>query len=95
MNIISVNDLACHIKQERKNQGWTQAELAERSGVSRDWIIGLEKAKPSVELVLVLRTLKALNLPLSIDQPSAKSSSSEGVNLEDVLNNTRSHNDRP
>ncbi len=95
MNIVSVNDLAGHIKQARKNLGWTQAELAERSGVSRDWIIGLEKAKPGVELVLVLRTLKALKLPLSIDHRSPKSISSEGVNLVDVLNNTRSHDNRP
>ena len=94
MNIVSVNDLACSIKQERKNLGWTQAELAERSGVSRDWIIGLEKAKPGVELVLVLRTLKALNLPLSIGQHQSKSSSSKGINLVDVLNNTRSLNDK-
>ena len=70
MNIINVNDLASLIKQERKTRGWTQAELAERSGVSRDWIIALEQAKPSVELGLVLRTLKALNLPLSINKPN-------------------------
>ena len=95
MNIVSVNDLASHIKQARKDLGWTQAELAERSGVSRDWIIGLEKAKPSVELVLVLRTLKALNIPLSIGHRSPKDTTSEGVNLGDVLNNTRSRNDRP
>ena len=38
MNIISVKVLASLIKQERKSQGWTQLELAERSGVSRDWI---------------------------------------------------------
>jgi len=36
MNIISVKVLASLIKQERKSQGWTQLELAERSGVSRD-----------------------------------------------------------
>jgi HTH-type transcriptional regulator/antitoxin HipB len=95
MNVVSVNDLASCIKQARKNLGWTQAELAERSGVSRDWIIGLERAKPGVELVLVLRTLKALNLPLSIDPSSPKGAPSEGINLDDVLNNTRSHDNRP
>ena len=95
MNVVSVNDLASCIRQERKNLGWTQAEWAERSGVSRDWIIGLERAKPGVELVLVLRTLKALNLPLSIDPRSPKSIPSEGINLDDVLNNTRPHDNRP
>ncbi len=66
MNIVSVNDLAASVRQERRRLGWTQAELAERSGVSRDWIIGLEKAKPSQEIALVLRTLKALDLTLSL-----------------------------
>jgi HTH-type transcriptional regulator/antitoxin HipB len=94
MNIISVNDLTSLIKQERKTHGWTQAELAERSGVSRDWIIALEQAKPSVELGLVLRTLKALNLPLSVNKP--KQTTPAGINLNDILDQTeqRSHESR-
>jgi HTH-type transcriptional regulator/antitoxin HipB len=87
MNIINVKDLASLIKQERKARGWTQAELAERSGVSRDWIIALEQAKPSVELALVLRTLKALHLPLSINKPSQATET--GINLNDILNKTK------
>ena len=87
MNIISVNDLTSLIKQERKTHGWTQAELAERSGVSRDWIIALEQAKPSVELALVLRTLKALNLPLSINKPNQNAEA--GINLNEILNQTK------
>ena len=65
MNIISAKDLAFLVKEERQNKGWTQAELSKRAAVSRDWLIGLEKAKPSVELALVLRTLKALGLKLT------------------------------
>lgn len=64
MKIISVRDIAALVKQERKKLGWTQAELAMRSGVSRDWVIALEKGKPTLELGLVLRTLKALGLSL-------------------------------
>jgi transcriptional regulator with XRE-family HTH domain len=66
MNSVSVNDLAASVRQARRKLGWTQEELAERSGVSRDWIIGLEKAKSSQEIALVLRTLKALDLTLSL-----------------------------
>tara|TARA_B110000008_G_C16821159_1_gene504752 strand:- start:528 stop:812 length:285 start_codon:yes stop_codon:yes gene_type:complete len=87
MNIISVKDLAILIKEERKARGWTQLELAERSGVSRDWIIALEQAKPSVELALVLRTLKALNLPLAINPASQPTEGA--INLNDILNQTR------
>ena len=87
MNIISVKDLVSLVRQERKNRGWTQVQLAEPSGVSRDWIIALEQAKPSIELALVLRTLKALNLPLAINQPSQ--SVQDGIDLNDILNQTR------
>ena len=64
VKIINVKNIAALVKQERKRRGWTQAELAMHSGVSRDWVIGLEKAKPTVELSLVLRTLKALRINL-------------------------------
>ncbi|MGJ8639264.1 MAG: helix-turn-helix domain-containing protein [Opitutaceae bacterium] len=87
MNIISVKDLASLIKQERKARAWTQAKLAERSGVSRDWIIALEQAKPSVELALVLRTLKALNLPLVINKPNQPAQGE--INLDDILDQTK------
>ena len=86
MNIVSVNALTASIKQARKKLGWTQSELAERSGVSRDWIIGLEKGKPSLELGLVLRTLKALDLPLSLGRQGQSAPSDDMINLNDVLN---------
>jgi HTH-type transcriptional regulator/antitoxin HipB len=85
MNIVSVKDLAVCIKQARNDRGWTQAQLAEQAGVSRDWVIGLEAGKASVELGLVLRTMKALGLPLSISpQPNANESSG-GINLDEIL----------
>lgn len=86
MKIVSVKDLVVCIHQARKDRGWTQAQLAEQAGVSRDWIIGLEKAKPTLELGLVLRTLKALNLPLSIDQQQKSTETFDGINLDEVLN---------
>jgi HTH-type transcriptional regulator/antitoxin HipB len=41
--------------------------LAERAGVGREWIIGLEKGKPTAEIGLVLRTLRALGLGVQLD----------------------------
>ena len=74
MNIVSVKEIAHLVREERQNKGWTQAELAKRAAVSRDWLIGLEQAKPSVELSLVLRTLKALGLRLSATKLSPPTS---------------------
>lgn len=36
-------------------------------GVSRKWIIDVEKGKPRAEIGLILRTLDALGLRLSLD----------------------------
>lgn len=74
MNVVSVKELAHLVREERQNKGWTQAELAKRAAVSRDWLIGFEQAKPSVELALVLRTLKALELKLTTTKISSPSS---------------------
>jgi transcriptional regulator with XRE-family HTH domain len=87
MNVISVKALAHLVKEERRSRGWTQAELAKRAGVSRDWMIGLEKAKPSVELALVLRTLKALELSLTASPSSPAVSPSSRY-----LDSLKSHN---
>ena len=57
-------------------------------GMIRDWIIELEKAKPNVSLVLVLRTLKALRQPIFIGEPQSNShsqTSPDAVNLDDIF----------
>lgn len=85
MKIVSVKDLAACIKQARNDRGWTQAQLAEQAGVSRDWVIGLEAGKASVELGLVLRTMKALGLPLSVAPQPHADGHFDGINLDEIL----------
>lgn len=89
MKVITVKDLAACVVQARKKRGWTQAQLAVNSGVSRAWIIGLEKAKPTLEISLVLRTMKTLNLPLLVGERPQMGSSNDEIILDDVLNNQR------
>lgn len=60
-------DFGNTIRQRRKALGWDQARLAHEIGVSRQWVIDMEKGKPRAELHLVLRALKALDLRLSLD----------------------------
>lgn len=67
MEIHSVRELAAVVRRLRQDKGWSQAILAREAGVGREWIINLEKAKPSVELGLVMGTLKALGVRLRID----------------------------
>jgi len=64
---------------ERKRKKWTQAELAKQSGVSRNWIIELEKGKPNLLPVVIGANEKASATPLA-DQCSVNT-----INLDDIL----------
>lgn len=55
-------DLGAVIRAQRRERGWTQAQLAEAVGVTRAWVIAIERGKSSVDLGLVLRTLATLGL---------------------------------
>ncbi len=46
--------------------GLSQAELAERAGVSRKWIYEFEAGKPTAEFGLLLRVLDALGLGIEL-----------------------------
>ncbi|MEI6608011.1 MAG: helix-turn-helix domain-containing protein [Verrucomicrobiota bacterium] len=74
MEVQSVRELAAVIRSLRRERGWSQATLASKAGVGREWIIHLEKARASVELGRVMDTLKALGVRLRIE-PQAPSDS--------------------
>ena len=65
MIIRSVSDIGAVIRERRKQLGLDQAELAQRIGVSRQWIVGVERGRARAELGLVLRTLDELGIPLA------------------------------
>ena len=67
MEVRSVRELAAVIRGLRREKGWSQATLAREAGVGREWIIHLEKARPTVELGLVMGTFKALGVCLRIE----------------------------
>jgi HTH-type transcriptional regulator/antitoxin HipB len=66
MLIYSAKDLSALIRTERKKKGWTQEDLANRAEVSIPWLSQLERGKATVQLGLVLRILKELQLSLRI-----------------------------
>jgi len=66
VKVNSVRELAAAIKSARQARGWTQAELASRAGVTRQWIIAVERGKPTAEVGAVLRTITALGLVADI-----------------------------
>jgi HTH-type transcriptional regulator/antitoxin HipB len=87
MNVRAAKDLGALIRDRRNELGLTQQELADKTGVSRVWVVALEKGKPSAQLDLVLRTLRQLGLALSVDSEKP-SLSTPGIDLGEIIRST-------
>ncbi|WP_115728344.1 helix-turn-helix transcriptional regulator [Actinomyces culturomici] len=61
-----IKEIGAAIAQARLDRGWTQQELADRVGVSRQWINAVEAGSPNARLGLVLRTLLTLDLTIDL-----------------------------
>jgi y4mF family transcriptional regulator len=61
------HDLAGLFRDGRARVGWSQNELAETVGVSRQWISLVERGKTSVEFDLVVAALQALGYRLHVE----------------------------
>lgn len=66
MQVRTPKALGALIRARRRELKLDQASLAVRVGVTRQWLIAVEKGKPTAELGLVLRTLAALGLSLDV-----------------------------
>jgi HTH-type transcriptional regulator/antitoxin HipB len=94
--IASIRALASLARGRRHELGLTQAELAERMGVSRQWIAGFEAGKPGAGLNLVIRLLDALDLRLAVEDeaegrgaPRQDEPAGEEVDLDALLDRHR------
>jgi HTH-type transcriptional regulator/antitoxin HipB len=92
--ITSIRDLAVAVRGRRLSLGLSQADVASRSRVSRQWIGEIESGKPTAELQLVIRLLDALGLDLSLNERDAHAQEPEpaappGVDLDALLDEYR------
>jgi HTH-type transcriptional regulator/antitoxin HipB len=62
MRVRTPHDIGLTIRDRRIELGLDQTELARRIGVSRQWLVEIEKGKPRAEIGLLLRALRALDL---------------------------------
>lgn len=53
-----------HLRRLRTERGWTQAELAERLGVSRNSVNAIETGRYEPSLTLALRIGRLFKLPV-------------------------------
>lgn len=84
--IRTMHDLASVARGRRIELGLTQAELASRSGVSRDWVNSFERGKRTVEISLVFRLFDALGIGVEAADASAIGDATDGPpNLDAFL----------
>jgi HTH-type transcriptional regulator/antitoxin HipB len=72
MRTRTAKDLGAIIRDRRKQLKLDQATFANRIGVSRQWIIEVERGHPRAELGLVLRALDELGLKIDASAERAK-----------------------
>jgi len=66
MRIRTPLELGAFLRDVRTKRGLDQARLAREVGVSRQWIVAVEKGKPRAPIGLVFRTLGALGISLTV-----------------------------
>jgi HTH-type transcriptional regulator/antitoxin HipB len=89
MRIRTPIDLGALIRARRKALRLDQKTLAEKVGVSRQWIVDVEQGKPRLELGLVLRTAEALGIVLIVDKPTKGTSFATPVILDSIVDAAR------
>jgi HTH-type transcriptional regulator/antitoxin HipB len=85
MAIRTPADLGAVIREHRKHLGLDQAELAKRIGVSRQWVIGVERGRARAELGLVLRAIDALGLQLQAYLPNPRPRKAAGPDIDAIV----------
>lgn len=90
MHIRSPSELGALIRDRRRQLGLEQSTLAEKVGVSRQWIIEIEKGKPRAAIGLILRTLNALGILLTAQkEPARKGKPASEVDLDALIEAAR------
>ena len=91
-NIQTPYDIGQTIKSRRKQLGWDQAQLADKIGVSRQWIINIEQGKPRAEIGLILRALHALELPVFIGKINAQTPLENMPDIDKIIEEAKNQN---
>lgn len=62
-------ELGSLVRERRRELALSQQALANAAGVSRQWIVAVERGKERAEIGRLLRLLKALDLVVHVDKP--------------------------
>lgn len=93
MRLKNTRDLGLLLQARRKALGWSQARLAHQLGITRQWVIALEKGTPGVAVGTVLKAFTALGLRLDANsrEPGGDLDAlPRSSAIDDVIRNARS-----
>jgi HTH-type transcriptional regulator/antitoxin HipB len=84
-------DLGALIRDYRRRRGLDQQALAKKIGVSRQWVVEIEKGKARAEVGLILRALDVLGVPLSVDDSKTvrKGEDVSGADIDRIVEKAR------
>ncbi|TAJ81846.1 helix-turn-helix domain-containing protein [Reyranella sp.] len=83
-------DLGAVIRDRRRQLKLDQAAFAKRIGVSRQWVIEIERGHPRAELGLVLRALDTLNIRVDVDADrSARRRTHSAVDIDAIVDKAK------
>ena len=83
-------DLGAVLRDRRKQLKLDQAAFAKRIGVSRQWVIEIERGHSRAELGLVLRAIDALDIQLDASiEPTDRRRSHGGVDIDTIVAKAR------
>jgi HTH-type transcriptional regulator/antitoxin HipB len=89
MRVRTRKELGVLLREARKGQNLTQAQLAEAVGVNRRWVVQVEQGKTSPDLRTLLRALRSLGLEMSIRPRRQSDAAREIADIVDVARRRR------
>ncbi len=85
MKVRTPADLGAVIRDRRRQLKLDQAGFAQKIGVSRKWVIEIERGHPRAELGLVLRALDALDLHLDTATDETRRRKTSAVDIDAIV----------
>jgi HTH-type transcriptional regulator / antitoxin HipB len=87
MLVRTPSDLGAAIRDRRKQLRLDQSTFAKRIGVSRQWVIDVERGHARAAMGLVLRAIDALGIRLdaSMDQTTRRGSTSSAIDINAIV----------
>lgn len=89
MLVKTMRDLGVLVRSARTARGMTQADLAARLRMSRDWVVRLEKGHPRLEAQRVLDTLRVVGVSLEATVPQAPANARRIRSRDDTVQESK------